>query len=768
MESTVIYRDRQELQSADLNATQEFARASLDHVVKDAVEGAKGYAGFAATKTAATEVTLSSGRLYAGGAVYARNEDVVVDLFNVLPLVTQKRVAIVSYGQEVETDVQPRDFLIDAQTGTTEPQSVAMESLRRAEISTVAGVEGPDPSYPTTDANVTVIAYVLLDTSGVVAVQQWSDTKLPNLREVANRTTALENWRGQISGQVDTLRTDLSTLADRLQGYSTKAEIVELTEQLEEIRQEVYAPGSYVFYGTNHFLTEDGSNTAHADYDAIVDEGIRFPQAGSETSELALLNPNNIYVENVSGFVLPSYEDAVRMDLTGYSSETRLAQYTYETTEIRRLTRSRTRRRFGNSRVVCSNSRWWRQGTYDIANNVFRINGETWAVTNGIPDRMPNGARVPNGNVHWLRVRRFWIDVFLEPYWDKVVTTETLNGQQVAQTFLNSQDGWLSSVGLYFSRKAASGDVTVMITGTAYGMPDLQNVISKTTLSVDDIQVGAISGAAGLPSLVETQVPIDPTFLTAGKRYAVVLVTTGDHYVAMTNTDNGVVQGTFFVSTDGAFFAGNLVDDLKMRLYFARFERTRVSVELEALQLAGGILDIDIINPGDTPAACRTDVEVQVNGAWVALDGEEDGPDLSGLPAILPIRYTLTGTTDLMPGFGLTGSQAIASRPKTAFTWVSDAKALGSPTTSIKVVTDLQGFVEASHDCTISLLTGAALDGTETADVVEDATLPDGTIRRTSIFNVTSVSNYAVKIVGSTVSAAVPFIVSELIEYAQT
>lgn len=768
MESTVIYRDRQELQSADLNATQEFARASIDHVVKDAVEGGKGYAGFAATKTAATEVTLSSGRIYAGGAVYARDEDVVVDLFNVLPLVTQKRVAIVTYGQEVETDIQPRDFLIDAQTGTTEPQSVAMESLRRAEISTVAGVEGPDPSYPTTDANVTVIAYVLLDTSGVVSVQQWADTKLPQLRDVANRTVALENWRGQISGQVDTLRTDLSTLADRLQGYSTKAEIVELTEQLEEIRQEVYSPGAYVFYGTNHFLTEDGSNVDHADYDAIVDEGIRFPQAGSETSELALLNPNNIYVENVSGFVLPSYDDAVRMDLTGYSSETRLAQYTYETTEIRRLTRSRTRRRFGNSRVVCTNSRWWRQGTYDIANNVFRINGETWTVTNGTPDRMPNGARVPNGNVHWIRVRRFWIDVFLEPYWDKVVTTETLNGQQVAQTFLNSQDGWLSSVGLYFSRKAASGDVTVMITGTAYGMPDLQNVISKTTLSVDDIQVGAISGAAGLPSLVETQVPIDPTFLTAGKRYAVVLVTTGDHYVAMTNTDNGVVQGTFFVSTDGAFFAGNLVDDLKMRLYFAKFERTRVSVELEALQLAGGILDLDIINPGDTPAACRTDVEVQVNGAWVALDGEEDGPDLSGLPAILPIRYTLTGTTDLMPGFGLTGSQAIASRPKTAFTWVSEAKALGSPTTSIKVVTDLQGFDETDHDCTVSLLTGAALDGTETADVVEDATLPDGTIRRTSIFNVTSVSDYAVKIVGSTVSAASPFIVSELIEYAQT
>ena len=394
MERNVIYRDRQELQSADLNNMQDFARTSMDHIVRDAVESGKAYSGFSATKTAATEITLSAGRLYAGGAVYARGEDIIVDLFNVLPLVTRKRVAIVSFGQEVETDIQPRDFLIDAQTGTTEPQSVAMESLRRAEISTVAGTEGPDPSYPATDANVTVIAYVLLDTTGVVAIEQWQATQLPNLRNVANRTIALERWRGQISGQVDTLRTDLSALADRLAGYATKAEIVELTEQLDELRTEVYAPGAYIYYGTNHFLTADGSNVDHPDFDAVVEEGIRFPRAGSETSELALLNPNNVYIANISGFVLPKYAHGIRLDLTGYASETRLAQYTFETTDIRQLTRARTRRRYGNSMVVCTNSRWWRQGTYDLAGNIFRRDGETWEVTNGLPDRMPNGARV--------------------------------------------------------------------------------------------------------------------------------------------------------------------------------------------------------------------------------------------------------------------------------------------------------------------------------------------------------------------------------------
>lgn len=768
MERIVIYRDRQELQSADLNNTQEFARASLDHIVKDAVEAGRGYVGFAATKTAATEVTLSPGRLYALGAVFDRDENVVLDLFNSLPLITRRRVAIVTYGQSVDTDIQPRDFLIDAEAGTTEPQSVAMENLRRAEVAVVAGVEGPDPSYPNTDANVTVIAYVLLDTTGVVGIEQWAATQLPNLRAVANRVSTLENWRGQISGQVDTLRTDLSALADRFGAVALKNEVVDLTQQLEDLRRKVYEPGAYIFYGSDHFLDEEGTNPDHPSYDAVVGEGIRFGIAGTQTSALALLNPNNVFVQNTSGFVLPKFSHGLRMDLTGYTGETRMAQYTFETTEVRQLSRTRERRRYGPSRTVCSNSTWWRQGTYDMTANVFTRNGETWEVVNGVPDRMPNGQVIPNGNVHWIRLTQFWIDVFVEPYWDRVSSTVTLNGQQVAQTFLNSQDGWLSQVGMFFSRKAATGDVTLLVCETMFGMPDLTRVLTRTTVPVADIKVGANSGGAGLPSLVETQVVIPPTYLVAGRRYAIVAITTGDHYIAMTNSDNGVVQGTFFVSTDGAFFAGNLVDDMKMRLYFAKFERTRVSIELTALQLAGGILDIDILNEGITPPACRTDFEVQVNGAWVPLDGQPNGPNLTGLPAILPLRVTLTGTTDLMPGFGLTGSQAIVSRNKTSFTWIGKTRVLGSPTTSVKIITDLQAFNEAQHDATVTLLTGATLAGTETADVVEDDVLPDGTIRRTSIFNVTSVSQYAVKIVGSTVSAANTFHVAELIEFAQS
>lgn len=764
MESTVIFRDRQELQSADLNNMQDFTRASLDHIVKDALEGGNAYTGFTASKTAVSEVTLSAGRLYSSGQVYGRDESVVIDLFNSLPLVTKKRVAIVAYGQAVDTDVQPRDFLIDAQLGTTEPQSIAMENFRRAELSAVAGTESPDPAYPPTDANVTVICYALLDTSGIVSIEQWTATQLPNLRLVANRTTALEIWRGQISGQVDTLRTDLAALADRAKGFALKSDVADVVKQLETLRRKVYEPSAYVYYGTNHFLDLIGSQTAHASYDADVNEGIRFPNAAEQTTQLSLLNPANPYVTVSDGFVLPKYTHSVRMNLAGYNGETRIAQYTFETTQVVQLARARQRVRYGNVRTVCTNSTFWNNGNYDPVTHVFRRNNDTnWLVVAG------SGSRRNAANDHGIvRLRRLWVDTYQEPYWENVKTTSNLNGQQVAQTFLNSQDGWLSQIGLYFSRKAATGDVRVLVCETAYGMPDLERVISSTTIAPSAIAVGATAGNAALPALVETKVPIIPTFLKAGRRYAIVLVTTGDHYVAMTNTDNGVVQGTFFVSTDGAFFAGNLVSDMKMALYYAKFSAPRVIVELTPLQLAGGILDIDILNEAVTPPACRVDYEVQVAGAWVALDAAPGGPNLASLPAILPLRAVLTGTTDLMPGVGLTVSQAVVRRTKSSFTWIGEKRTLGSPTTSVKIVVDLEDYVEAKHDCTVSLLTGTTLSGTEAADVVEDQTQPDGTIRRTVVFNMTTQSAYAVKIVGSTTSADETYHVAEMVEFAQT
>ena len=43
MESKVLFRNNQELQSADLNNLQDFTQSSIDHVVLDTIEDGKAY-----------------------------------------------------------------------------------------------------------------------------------------------------------------------------------------------------------------------------------------------------------------------------------------------------------------------------------------------------------------------------------------------------------------------------------------------------------------------------------------------------------------------------------------------------------------------------------------------------------------------------------------------------------------------------------------------------------------------------------------------------
>jgi hypothetical protein len=130
VEKQVIFRDRQEAQAGDFNNAQDFARQSLDHIVRDGIVAEKAFAGFLVTQKSATEIEIAPGRLYRQGAVFEREDAPVRDLFSFLPVAVKRIVTVVGWGQEIETDVQPRDFLVDAETRLTEPAAVAMERRR--------------------------------------------------------------------------------------------------------------------------------------------------------------------------------------------------------------------------------------------------------------------------------------------------------------------------------------------------------------------------------------------------------------------------------------------------------------------------------------------------------------------------------------------------------------------------------------------------------------------------------------------------------------
>ena len=762
MERTVLFRDRQELQSADLNNIQTFARSSLDHVVNDAIEPGKAYAGFSVTKTGATELTVAAGRLYSAGLVYARDENVVLDTFNILPLVTQKRIAIVAWGQSVDTDVQPRDFLIDAQTGETEPQSVAMENLRFAQVNIVAGVEASDPQYPTTDSNVTVLAYALLTTEGVQNVEQVVGNHLANLKNVDGRAAALETWRGLIGARVNTLATDLSAIQERLKSYTLLEDFYKMNDRLIEVEKEIAKPkppvNEFVGFWDDHFLDATGTDEEFTGYAATVEEGIRFPFAASTSAvALSLLNPTEPLVAVNSGFVLPKYTSVARLTTPGYDGETDISTAgTYTTQEVRQLTRTSTVLRYGAMLSVCSNNAMWSNIRYNAIDRTFAYQGQTYEFS------------TEQDYQNWLsrrgtiRYRQVWRDTISEPYWDVVTTTATVQGSILAQTVLWSQTAWLSQIGLYFTRVGASGDVTVMVTETNLGQPDMSRVLSRVTLPRTSIQTAGGTGGTGLPAAVRTNVPIPPVLLMGGRRYAIAIVSAGQHYVATSKTDNSVMNGTLFRSSDAGYFLGDLLTDLKLDLFTAQFERNRIAVEFNTFQLSGGASRVDIHTDTALPPSTDITYEIYLSGQWQPLATDGTGPALTSLPAIVRLRAVFSGTLDLMPGMSINPSEVRLYRDATALTWFSDVKTASTSAEQIKVTARLESW-ETGHTVTATLRTGETYTTVETADVTEDVTVSPGVILRTWTFAISpGATQYRVALAGMITSIAAGYHVAKL------
>jgi hypothetical protein len=78
----------------------------------------------------------------------------------------RRQRVLLSLGGRINTDTQPRDSR-RRQHRPHAAASVLMQNARICQLS--ANLLRRDPAYPTTDINVTVVAYVLLDSTGVVA-----------------------------------------------------------------------------------------------------------------------------------------------------------------------------------------------------------------------------------------------------------------------------------------------------------------------------------------------------------------------------------------------------------------------------------------------------------------------------------------------------------------------------------------------------------------------------------------------------------------------
>ncbi len=721
MEKQVIFRDRQELQSADLNAIGQHAGDAIAHLVLDAVSGALKFTGGAVSAKSATEVDVAALRFYNGGKVYASEQTETLNLFQYLPLVAKKCVAVVVWGEVIDTDVQPRDFLVDLTTGATEPQAVAMAKLWKANVNLQPGNESVDPQPPVLQTGTLAIALVYLTPGGVERIELQDASRLPTLQGHEQRLFEHEAWRTQAEPRISSIATDLAGLAKKTMSLVGRDTVVELANDVARLKAKVNLPTAYASYESDYYGNTDKSDAAGVGYSAAIKNGLLFPTAGQASVGLALFNPYDAGIKrSAEDLVLPAYTDRARIQTSGYSGDISASQYQVQSQTIREYTATVWDYTYGWNYNYYNG--WWNSWYWNYY-------GYNWGWY----------------GYYGYRVAR------QETRYELQTVTTSYNGAIIGQTFLVSNAMWLTKVGLQFTQIGASGDVMVAVCETEGGKPDLLKTLTRVTVARGDLKK--------YPE--ETAIPVPPVLLEAGKRYALVLITQGDHRLA-TVSGNDYTQGTLFFGTDGDYFTGDLTKDLMFCLYAAQFAQPRVEVVLQSVSLAGGISDINIAAPQIVPDGCELRYEIQVGGKWYPLG--DAAMRLSTLPDIVPLRLVLLGTSDLAPAFRLAPNAITGSRAATSLAHWSKLRTLAAPSSSITVQVVVAQWDAAHHTLACEIKSGATTY-TPATTVVRDE--PDGQAKRiTFTFTPPAISTYAIKLTGARSAASAPFVVVERTDVA--
>lgn len=761
MEARRLYRNRQEATPTDLNSDNQLTQESDDHIAADGIEPGRRFVGFAVTAATALSVNIGAGRLWFDGKRYARDDvgGVVLDLGGLKPNLHHKIIALVSWGEEVETDTEARLFLTDSETMTYEPQPVPMVARRQARFEAVPGQEGISPTAPNIDASAVIIALVEMNPGGIVSITRQVSNELRNLSAVADRVEDLTEANDEIQPQVRTLKSDLARISSELQSGGDKELLLATASDIALIKSLMNLPATYVGYRGLSFQNLNDSDTAYAGYAARVEEGLRFPFQASATAEIALLNPNAAgVVKTAGGMLLPAYTEIERRITKGDAGTLSLAEYSnLENRTLTRLSMSRSRIRYGADFEVSMGSAFWAGGTYtDRLNNgvrgVFQKAGENFQVLDtGKVDA--EGHRI-------VRLARVWTDEVAAPYWSRLPTEEILLGYAHVETFLNPQDALITALGPHIKGKPAAGQLTVGICETERGQPNFDRILALSTVNAADI---AVVGDAGNPPKVR----IEPTFLEGGKRYGYFYVTQHAFQVGVTDAQGAATQGatgTYFYGMNGGTWFPDPSVHLIWRDWRASFAKSAIDVDFEPLQLLGGIQGIDVLVDSIIPGSTDLVWSVNIAGFWRALS-DLDPQLLEGLAPLLQFRATFVGTPDIMPVIRLPGSRTVVSRMATALKHVTPQKALPATTSQITAKYRLRGFDAAHHTFTPTIIRA---DGTiETHDTMVPVLHSDGVLERTYTFNLAAATNGFRSIIDATTDHPLrPFTVVEGTEVA--
>ncbi|SHH06429.1 hypothetical protein [Bradyrhizobium erythrophlei] len=755
MDRQVIFRDYQEQVATDHNNIQDYVRTAMDNIVTDAVSATRKYSGLMVTKTGQVEVTVGMGRVYDTGAVYALRAILTQSLATYVAAAARRVVTISAYGQEVQTDVQTRDYLTDVDTGTVEPRAVAMTDSRDAQIVFTAGAEAADPVPPAIPATHVVIANVVLDTTQIVSIDMQDQNAVVSTDALDIRTDLLETFKSLIEPRVTSLASDLADLSNRITGLAAQDDLSRVYLDLARVKESLRFPPDASGFDSDFFLDmnkSDYNNTLLLGYDAKVEEGIRFNDANANQFEISLFSANDPNAALSGGYLMPKYTNVLKIQTGAYTESLGIAQYGYQVHSMQVGYMARTRIRYGGSYTVCTNGNSYNTpGEQVNTTNLYDFNTTEFTTVENNPPTLAHPYA-------WSRTDYYWLDTWEEPFMYEVTTNLSITGAQVAQTFLVSNDIIATQLGFYITAKAANEDIHIALCEVTAGQPDLDKVCLKTTYSQASIVTGW------------NLCPIQPTFLQKGKRYAFVFISNANHQIGMTSGQS-YLDGTFFYSTDGIYYMGDLTKDMMLQVYGASFASSQVAIEFAPINLDGGFRDVDILAEQWVPGSCELVFEMRPNGTgeWQPLIADNSGV-LGTAPPLAQFRARFIGTTDMAPILHLTGSRVSVSRPKTAYKHVSTqmtVPALSNIAHNLTFVNLLEMFDPTPHTYGISVRVG----GTEYTPDTTITEVMDATAKRyqkTYTFSLPAgTTQFTIEQTGTTNSPQVTYHVAERTFYTK-
>jgi len=479
-----------------------------------------------------------------------------------------------------------------------------------------------------------------------------------------------------------------------------------MIQEIDQIANESGLERASTYWTPLDLEDHTNSDLTETLFRANVEEGLRLPYDGFTVNQVDRKFEGG--AARIGDWLLPNYTETVENRFTStpaYGSNLNVNQYPIAT-EYKTRTRRYTRRS-------------WRVGHY----------------------------------YRWLRYRRRRY-VVTRSY--TVTTVEAqqvaLQGSMMAQTFRADAQKVLTGLEIYCYRPGtyAGSSPRVILCETQFGQPDLNQIIAHGAF-VNDAQFQG----AGSSTAYRCTVDLDrPVLLDEGKSYAFIVAADGQFNVIY-NSNNDRTGGIFYTQ-DAAAWNQDIAKDIAFGLRVAQFADTETTIEIDPVELSGGIASIKQDLQAEVPGGGDVQTEFELNGTWFPV---VEMDNLTNLPPHTPMRLVMTGTEDAMPFLNVPGSTVTGLRAATDLKYFSKERPEAK---QVRITYELIGFEEALHTFDPGIIANGVR---HTPSLIEHQDSADGNIRSLSaVFDLPNIMAYRHDIEGSTINPARGFDISSIIE----